>query len=267
MASSSTTSTSTSTSSRIMGTHISFQLQEAYYTFNMWEPEEQQPHDHKHKKARKGPEVQFCFEFNVESKCHYVLQKLNGEQVFLSPEQLPTVTKTFTVDPRLFKYRNQLHGSIAYMLSVLNIDKDIIQRTTIEKIASDACRIANSLSSKGRPMLSMHVEIIADGVYLCDQRELLMTRLLRESMVESESRGFGMVPACKTAINELNKVRFDGGDSMISKCTICFDEFEVGSEVTKLPCKHVFHGKCISPWLHTSHLCPICRFKMPVEVN
>ncbi|KAF9626577.1 hypothetical protein IFM89_036092 [Coptis chinensis] len=272
---------SSSSSSQTMGTPTNFQLLQTYYTFVTWEPEQQQPHQQKHKKARKDHQqevsksVQFCFEFSLECKCNYLFQKLNGQRVFLEPEQFPAVIKTFTIDPSFFKCRNQLYDSIAYMLSEVGFDKDI-QGAPIEKIASAACKVANSVSNTERSMLKLRVDIVANAVYFRNQREEVLARLLRESMdenesresmVENESRGYGMVPACKTAVNNLKKLKFKGGDSMNSKCTICFDEFEVGSEVTSLPCKHVFHGECIGSWLGTSHLCPICRFKMPVEVR
>ncbi|PIA62580.1 hypothetical protein AQUCO_00200528v1 [Aquilegia coerulea] len=89
--------------------------------------------------------------------------------------------------------------------------------------------------------------------------------ITRESEIEASER-LNMVPASRKAINELKKFEYDGGDSIINKeCTICFEDFQMGLEVTRLPCSHGFHGKCITTWLETSHLCPSGRFKMPVS--
>ncbi|KAI9203870.1 uncharacterized protein BJ171DRAFT_599769 [Polychytrium aggregatum] len=43
-------------------------------------------------------------------------------------------------------------------------------------------------------------------------------------------------------------------------CAICIEEFECGSRVRELPCRHYFHDTCVDPWL-TKHtrLCPICK--------
>ena len=40
-------------------------------------------------------------------------------------------------------------------------------------------------------------------------------------------------------------------------CSICLMHFT--SEVVTLPCAHVFHEKCITPWLQRHNSCPCCR--------
>ena len=47
------------------------------------------------------------------------------------------------------------------------------------------------------------------------------------------------------------------------ECAVCKEDFDVGSEVLKLPCRHVFHSDCISAWLEKDSTCPMCRHKMP----
>ncbi|XP_075664349.1 E3 ubiquitin-protein ligase SIRP1-like [Castanea sativa] len=48
-------------------------------------------------------------------------------------------------------------------------------------------------------------------------------------------------------------------------CSICLEEFEVGSEARVMPCKHRFHSSCIENWLRVRRTCPLCRFVMPSE--
>ncbi|KAF5181652.1 E3 ubiquitin-protein ligase ring1-like [Thalictrum thalictroides] len=48
-------------------------------------------------------------------------------------------------------------------------------------------------------------------------------------------------------------------------CTICRDEFLVGEEIKKMPCYHIYHTNCLLTWLEKSHVCPICRFKLPID--
>lgn len=76
---------------------------------------------------------------------------------------------------------------------------------------------------------------------------------------------FGCVPASPASIKELEKVTCDGvGDEFKQHgCVICLEEFNVGMEVTRMPCMHVFHGDCLARWLEKSHLCPFCRYEMP----
>ncbi|XP_017980977.1 PREDICTED: uncharacterized protein LOC18592345 [Theobroma cacao] len=59
--------------------------------------------------------------------------------------------------------------------------------------------------------------------------------------------------------------RLDGLTSSTSEkeCSICLDEISDSEEVALMPCGHVYHDGCIVRWLETSHLCPLCRYKMP----
>lgn len=46
----------------------------------------------------------------------------------------------------------------------------------------------------------------------------------------------------------------------ISKtCSVCINEYVVGSKLRQLPCTHEFHFHCIDRWLSENSTCPICR--------
>ncbi|KAI1283803.1 putative E3 ubiquitin-protein ligase [Halotydeus destructor] len=58
------------------------------------------------------------------------------------------------------------------------------------------------------------------------------------------------------------------------KCPLCLDQmniFEDKSLVTEknlvkqLPCKHQFHGYCITPWLKMVNTCPLCKQELPTD--
>ncbi|CAK8567359.1 unnamed protein product [Lathyrus sativus] len=74
------------------------------------------------------------------------------------------------------------------------------------------------------------------------------------------------VPASKEAIESLEKLKIEDLDA-IEKCSVCQFEFNVGMEVTKMPCNHLYHQECIVQWLETSHMCPMCRYPMPTSTS
>ncbi|XP_054778304.1 uncharacterized protein LOC129286350 [Prosopis cineraria] len=79
--------------------------------------------------------------------------------------------------------------------------------------------------------------------------------------------GVRMIPTCEEAIQSLNKTKFEEDSVKKNQCSICLEYFCDGVEVSMMPCHHVFHHTCIVRWLKTSHLCPLCRYSMPVGNN
>ncbi|CAI9775142.1 unnamed protein product [Fraxinus pennsylvanica] len=102
-------------------------------------------------------------------------------------------------------------------------------------------------------------------------RKVLETRLIERALQEvfEESDGVDMVPTSMDAIMSLQKkeMEYKKDGIEVESCTICLEEISIGSVVSTLPCRHVFHGDCISSWLKRSHYCPICRFEMPIALE
>ena len=73
-----------------------------------------------------------------------------------------------------------------------------------------------------------------------------------------------VVHATMTSLKELEKVRIESFD-LCDNYTICLEKFSTQLELRRMLCFHVFHEDCITHWLETSHFCPLCRFKMPVD--
>ena len=50
------------------------------------------------------------------------------------------------------------------------------------------------------------------------------------------------------------------------ECCICQEDFVVGSRVSELLCKHLFHPNCINPWIieRGNTTCPKCRAEVVV---
>ena len=46
-------------------------------------------------------------------------------------------------------------------------------------------------------------------------------------------------------------------------CVFCQNKIQIGFRAKQLPCKHIFHGKCIIEWLDLKLECPLCRYDFP----
>ncbi|KAJ4890481.1 zinc finger (C3HC4-type RING finger) family protein [Raphanus sativus] len=95
-------------------------------------------------------------------------------------------------------------------------------------------------------------------------------RLLEQlSQIEASGNGLGRSgnpPASKSAVESLPRVEI--GEIHVraeANCAVCTEVFEAGAEGREMPCKHVFHGDCIVPWLSIRNSCPVCRFELPSD--
>ncbi|PRQ17367.1 putative aminoacyltransferase, E1 ubiquitin-activating enzyme [Rosa chinensis] len=101
----------------------------------------------------------------------------------------------------------------------------------------------------------------------------------RDPMESMEAYEPKLIPATKSFIEGLEKVRFDSLETSIRQmpCAICWEclyhfAVEQGTDqqliINRLPCSHLYHGDCIIQWLERNNLYPMCRYAMPtVEVE
>ena len=52
------------------------------------------------------------------------------------------------------------------------------------------------------------------------------------------------------------------GRSDSQVCSICLEDYCVGSSVKTLPCLHCFHADCIDRWLRLNTSCPVCKHSL-----
>jgi E3 ubiquitin-protein ligase RNF115/126 len=48
-------------------------------------------------------------------------------------------------------------------------------------------------------------------------------------------------------------------------CTVCCEQIAMAMKGMFMPCGHVYHQECLSPWLEKNNTCPVCRFELPLE--
>ncbi|GLT26964.1 hypothetical protein SLA2020_019980 [Shorea laevis] len=85
--------------------------------------------------------------------------------------------------------------------------------------------------------------------------------LLLQHLAENDPNRYGTPPAQKEAIEALPTVKIEEN----IQCSVCLDDFEIGTEVKEMPCKHKFHCGCILPWLELHSSCPVCRYQLPAD--
>lgn len=85
--------------------------------------------------------------------------------------------------------------------------------------------------------------------------------MLLQHLAENDANRHGTPPAQKEAVESMPTVKV--AENL--QCSVCLEDFEIGSEAKEMPCKHKFHSGCILPWLELHSSCPVCRFQMPVD--
>lgn len=52
-------------------------------------------------------------------------------------------------------------------------------------------------------------------------------------------------------------------------CVICYDDYKKNhdNECLLLKCGHIFHEKCITPWINEHRNCPTCREKAIIHIH
>ncbi|KAL6526294.1 hypothetical protein OROMI_029934 [Orobanche minor] len=90
-------------------------------------------------------------------------------------------------------------------------------------------------------------------------------------LAENENALKGSPPAAKSVVENLPSVVLtkeeigENNSNNCVACAVCKDEFAVGENATKLPCRHFYHGGCIIPWLEIRNTCPVCRYELPTD--
>ncbi|XP_038885922.1 E3 ubiquitin-protein ligase RING1-like [Benincasa hispida] len=192
-----------------------------------------------------------CFLFHLHFR--HVLQSNHPQEFHLL---LNSSLSSFLIPCNVFLATGS--SILIAVFSDTGVAQDFLD-TAVPDVLSVAADIACNPLNAGRRILPLAVSVLVVSPY--NEREEI-GRVLRESSAQP----FKTLPASETAIEGLKNVDIDvGGELLIGECRICLDELMNGMEVTRLPCAHVYHRDCIVKWLETSHLCPLCRYAMPLS--
>ncbi|XP_050226042.1 uncharacterized protein LOC126675444 [Mercurialis annua] len=136
-------------------------------------------------------------------------------------------------------------------------DEEYLQRM-LTAVWAEIKKVAVRTTSKTYGNLFVDIDVVE--LELCDEDAFM--RAVMESIQVDTDRP---VPASESSIAGLERFVFDDENLEEKKCVICLEEMEMGMEAIRMPCSHFYHQDCILQWLHKSHLCPLCRHKIPAE--
>lgn len=125
--------------------------------------------------------------------------------------------------------------------------------------------------------------LMGSGIFGSEEQNL--DAILHHIMMHDPNR-YGPPPASTESVANLPEVTVDkelierygsrtaavdecgdrfGEDRVVLNCCVCRDEFEVGAQGLMMPCEHIFHPNCLTPWLKQHNSCPTCRFELPTD--
>ena len=72
------------------------------------------------------------------------------------------------------------------------------------------------------------------------------------------------IPNLKEIFGEtkLTQSILDKGEQ--KSCSICLENFELGTNIIYLPCFHYYHAQCIETWVKNSDKCPLCNLEIKI---
>lgn len=185
-------------------------------------------------------------EFFIEVFAQFESTEEDGQTV-----TSPTKYEKFIMPRDLLMMGSTSWSMISNMLSQMDVPYNF-QPFMIQKISNFARELAHGADRMCRKTIPM---VVALTVALGTQEEGL-SGALNACMYTM------LIRASKSSVEALEKVKVEG---FPTRCVVCLEDILMGSEATRMPCSHVYHGDCIVNWLKKSNLCPLCRFQMPAE--
>ena len=94
-----------------------------------------------------------------------------------------------------------------------------------------------------------------------------LEEVMNRSLAEYEGE---MIPANQEELNQLEDIKITDDclkeNNNQTSCVICMEEFDLKDKescITRMPCGHIFHKKCLNTWLKESDAsCPICKHRI-----
>lgn len=145
---------------------------------------------------------------------------------------------------------------------------------TREKVRTRAKTRARRNRKKTRRLAGAPSRTFIKDFYIKYGEEIKERERVREAQREAErqaerdkilmERLHGECSICLDPLDEDDDMSRPEIERAIRKCSGCFKKKNL---ISKLPCDHFFHEKCIDEWSREKLTCPECRSDMPVQYD
>jgi hypothetical protein len=165
--------------------------------------------------------------------------------------EAPSDVITFTESTSVLLHRGKVTFAQKYRsYSLTNLSCLIISQTNNYKFPF-------MMTDNNKELLTADSAFVANNnqtkfpVGMISERDSTVIKKLLETTKSTNSDGRSVLPI---------KIKFGCQEK---ECSICCETYEVGQEIYKLSCRHVYHKECLSRWVNTRASCPLCR--LPIE--
>ena len=136
--------------------------------------------------------------------------------------------------------------SVVHVIEIVEKSRREVERLTRYGTNEDIKRGINQLENR-RLRLTRHFSTIEGPLYIRGSSISLTQERLEDDPNHEDSQ----VSESSQFLADVKCVE-DG-------CPICINGVEVGTEMRRLQCSHIFCYACIGRWLNENNSCPICR--------
>ncbi|CAF1155156.1 unnamed protein product [Didymodactylos carnosus] len=151
--------------------------------------------------------------------------------------------------------RNEEENHRREMRDRLNFTNDFI-RTIVPQLLNGHEALTDGLMMELVAVASPsdHVHLLYPATVTIEISEIISYAVPEDVIVGLSKAEIDALP-----IVVYSKPTDSSGDDDVDKCAVCLTVFDHGEQLKILRCKHLYHDKCIDPWLQSNSSCPVCR--------
>ncbi|XP_020223718.1 E3 ubiquitin-protein ligase RNF181 [Cajanus cajan] len=129
------------------------------------------------------------------------------------------------------------------------------------------CDMSVSLTLPPSPLLCPHchthfLELMDSPLSLNDAESPLFDVVFQDALLLLSPKPLPSKPPPIPSISVTASLLSELDPNGVVLCAVCKEPMGLEAEAKQLPCKHLYHADCITPWLRLHASCPLCRFRL-----